>query len=76
MESELKHLLGKKVTKVKDNDLYFEDGTIIEFHPYETYVYDPVCKCPSPKRQVKTLEGKEGYVKDVICIKCDKPIYR
>jgi hypothetical protein len=41
MEKELKHLIGKKVIKVENNTIYFEDGSSIDFHPYETYVYNP-----------------------------------
>lgn len=39
MEAELEHLIGVKVTEVSGNIINFENGTQIEFHPYETYVY-------------------------------------
>lgn len=39
VEKEIKHLVGIKVVKVEYNQIYFEDGTVIDFHPFETYVY-------------------------------------
>ncbi|WP_257475094.1 hypothetical protein [Bacillus sp. MCCB 382] len=41
MKEELKHLIGKTVVEIKRNTIYFDDGTSIEFHPFETYVNNP-----------------------------------
>lgn len=38
LQEELKPLIGLKIIKVDGNTLYFEDGTQVYFHPYETYV--------------------------------------
>lgn len=36
---------------------------------------ETICECKRPRRHVKQVEGKNGYVKDVYCQKCDRPIY-
>ncbi|PHE64299.1 hypothetical protein COF68_05505 [Bacillus toyonensis] len=36
---------------------------------------EEACTCIKPRRHVKTLEGEQGYYKDVYCRNCEKPIY-
>jgi hypothetical protein len=37
---------------------------------------EDICKCTSPQREIKLVEGKRGLVKDVYCQKCELPIYK
>lgn len=39
MEVELEHLIGVKVVEVSGDQIRFDNGTVIMFHPYETYVH-------------------------------------
>ena len=41
-----------------------------------TKVIDPsICNCVKQKRCLRQVEGRESYITDVYCSKCDKPIY-
>jgi hypothetical protein len=42
----------------------------IRFIKYE------VCQCDKPDREIRMVEGKDIWVKDVFCRNCDKSIYR
>ncbi len=40
-EEELSSVKGATVTEVSENTLTFDNGVVIDMHPYETYVYVP-----------------------------------
>ncbi|MES9681673.1 hypothetical protein ABWK22_01910 [Gottfriedia acidiceleris] len=74
-------MLAKAKQDIMDFVSVFEE-TIIQEAIDELYENEDVddretdiCKCEKPYRYFKLVEGKSGWVKDIYCKECEKPIY-